>query len=79
MRNKPSLIVIFLILKVLIFWIAHSIGDSGGKKLFLKVDFTFPLIRHPMTYAPTNKSAIDLRIWEGCRFENTHKLGRDLR
>jgi hypothetical protein len=26
-----------------------------------------------------NKSAIDLRIWKGCRFENTLKSDRDLR
>ena len=27
----------------------------------------------------TNKSAIDLRIWKGHRFENTLKLDHDLR
>ena len=38
-----------------------------------------------LTYAPTlilnvtNKAAIDLEIWKGCRFENTLKLDCDLR
>ena len=32
-----------------------------------------------LTLTLTNKSAIDLKIWRGCRFENTLKSDRDLR
>ena len=32
-----------------------------------------------LTLTLTNKSAIDLKIWKGCRFENTLKSDRDLR
>jgi len=48
----------------------HANLNSLAVSHFLKSTYALTL---------TNKSAIDLKIWKGRRFENTLKLNRDLR
>jgi hypothetical protein len=55
------------------FWNRCSILKSMTVSQFLK------LTSNDLTLTLTNKSAIYLRIWNGCSFENTLKSDRDLR
>jgi hypothetical protein len=63
-----------------------KVSDTGSAQCWasssssqIGIQFSNWHLKTSLAYALTNKSAIDLRIWEGHRFENTLKSDHGLK